>query len=181
MSELCRNPGARAAGGWPHFCLDLGLHHTLFQGSDGSTFSEMCLHPSPAGVKMQLPRMDPRLPVVLEQEPLVAPVCLTPLNHHVHGRLRHTRASSPPRGTGAWHRQAGRASPSRAAAGWQQSSQEEVTGLGPQLPGRISALTPDCPLCERNSAILGGAHQSATGRKEGGGILECGAAVGPRP
>lgn len=72
-SELCRNPGARAAGGWPHFCLDLGLHHTLFQGSDGSTFSEMCLHPSPAGVKMQLPRMDPRQPVVLEQEPLVAP------------------------------------------------------------------------------------------------------------
>lgn len=29
--------------------------------------------PSPAGVKMQLPRMDPRQPVVLEQEPLVAP------------------------------------------------------------------------------------------------------------
>lgn len=29
MSELCRNPGARAAGGWPHFCPALGLHHTL--------------------------------------------------------------------------------------------------------------------------------------------------------
>lgn len=146
-------------------------------------------HPSPAGVKMQAPPspaaawngppaacgLGARAPcgscVPDSSEPpwpWEAPTHESLLTTPGHGRLVSAgREGLPKQGCSGLGSRAAK----RKLQGW-------VTTAQPNLCPQPHPLTAHSA---KGSAIPGGAHQSATGRKEGNGIPQCSAALGPRP
>lgn len=146
-------------------------------------------HPSPAGVKMQAPPspaaawngppaacgLGARVPcgscVPDSSEPpwpWEAPTHESLLTTPGHGCLVSAgREGLPKQGCSGLGSRAAK----RKLQGW-------VTTAQPNLCPQPHPLTAHSA---KGSAIPGGAHQSATGRKEGNGIPQCSAALGPRP
>lgn len=149
-AERCRNPGAHAANGWPHFCSAISPHHTLFKGSGGSS----CALPFPCWCEdlAPSPGLDPWQLVALEPQPHAAPVCPTHLNRQVCGRQ--ARAPSSSRGVSAGReafskarlQRAGSRGAKRKVQSWVHTCPGEPTrtahsGKGSPTPGSVPPVS----------------------------------------